>query len=1441
MTLLRVRGVPDDTAATAGPDAGRFADLVDVSTSLTLRTGEVRGAGEHALEVSDDQVVELGLDGGIRLITSIGQLRDTLEWSGVRGAGDEVFLPSTLRIGPASRGVGQWAHRTLRLLNVDLGAMAADQIVRALEGRFLGQGIGGRPEDVLFRCTSPHERGERITEAGQLSTSAPILLLLHGTASSTSGSFGGLVAPGSRSVWDRMQSRYGDNILGYDHPTLSVSPIRNAVRLVKLLPDGATLHLVSHSRGGLIGELLCRGRRTDIVDAASGVADPFDPIAFRRFSGTAYEAERKALRELNTLLREKSLRVERFVRVACPARGTTLASGRLDFYLSIMFNAIGVIPAMRGSPVYEFVTALLTSVAKQRTDPRTIPGAEAMMPESALIGVLNDPRVRVDADLTAIAGDTEGAGVAGRLRTFVTDLFYRENHDLVVQTSAMAGGAARVNGSRFHFAKGSDVDHFSYFRNADTADRVFRALARADGSDDGFERITAATAAELKTRAPAVIVPGTLPVAFVVPGIMGSHLGARDDRYWIDPLDIARGHFGELSIDRGDVEAQALVGRTYDRLVAFLASTHEVVPFPYDWRRSILLSADRLRDEVAAKLEDTKKPVRIVAHSMGGLVARAMFAQNPELSEQFATRPGSRLLMLGTPNGGSHSIPRVLLGQDKLLKYLALLDVSRNQEELLQVIARFTGMLQLMPAAGAHDFFAGDVWTILRAAHAGPWVVPTDEDLADAKELWTLLDKAPGDARFMTYIAGIAPATPIGYEIDLSRHGRDRIRFLATREGDGRVPWSTGRLANVPTWYVNAVHGDLANQRTAFRAYLELLERGTTTLLPDQAPAEARGDTTFMVLPEDEVDMFPDDDAMIAAAFGSASQDDAEPEMEPLTVSVTHGNLAYARDPVAVGHYVGDSLVAAEAALDRHLGGVLEERRHFGLYPGPIETAEVFLRDSGKPAGAIIVGLGDVGWLTPGKLERSFAHAVLRYASESAPRDAGDPSDAIRTVGISTLLIGSGRGGIPFVDSIRAIVNGTLRARTALRDTPLGKRVRIDHIEFLELYEDIAIAAAHALRRLDRDRAFADPVLVPSRVRSIPGGRRRAMLEEIEGWWDRLQIRTRDDGGLVFNNLTKRARSEITPLVTQRALIDHFVSRMTGSTAQDDGLGETLFELLLPNDLKEYAPDRNSLVLLLDAGSARFPWEMLQDRSQRARADDRGEPRAGPLAVRAGLVRQLEDTDFRKQVVAATGEAVLVVGDPPTHLTPLPGARREAGAVAEAFTAASFNVTPLIGTDFATIVSGLHAEPFRVVHLAGHGVLPQAGSEHGGMVIGDNVYLTTAEIAQMRYVPDVVFVNCCHIGSITDDHPRLAATLARELIRMGVRAVVAAGWAVEDDAAVTFARTFYERLLGEVPFGDAVLEARRATYAAHPTANTWGAYQCYGDQGFVLGAAPGAQ
>ncbi|MBA3968318.1 MAG: hypothetical protein H0X47_21590, partial [Nitrospirales bacterium] len=62
----------------------------------------------------------------------------------------------------------------------------------------------------------------------------------------------------------------------------------------------------------------------------------------------------------------------------------------------------------------------------------------------------------------------------------------------------------------------------------------------------------------------------------------------------------------------------------------------------------------------------------------------------------------------------------------------------------------------------------------------------------------------------------------------------------------------------------------------------------------------------------------------------------------------------------------------------------------------------------------------------------------------------------------------------------------------------------------------------------------------------------------------------------------------------------------------------------------------------------------------------------------------------------------------------------------------------------------------------------------------------------------------------------------------------AAGWAVDDFAAKTFAKKFYEEMFQNRTFGDAVRLAREEIYLSQGGSNTWGAYQCYGDPDFSL-------
>lgn len=86
---------------------------------------------------------------------------------------------------------------------------------------------------------------------------ARVLLLVHGTFSSTLGSYGALGStPWGREFLAAARTNY-DAVIGFDHPTLSVDPLANATDLLNRLQRGIwafppRFHAVAFSRGALV-------------------------------------------------------------------------------------------------------------------------------------------------------------------------------------------------------------------------------------------------------------------------------------------------------------------------------------------------------------------------------------------------------------------------------------------------------------------------------------------------------------------------------------------------------------------------------------------------------------------------------------------------------------------------------------------------------------------------------------------------------------------------------------------------------------------------------------------------------------------------------------------------------------------------------------------------------------------------------------------------------------------------------------------------------------------------------------------------------------------------------------------------------------------------------------------------------------------------------------
>jgi hypothetical protein len=358
-------------------------------------------------------------------------------------------------------------------------------------------------------------------------------------------------------------------------------------------------------------------------------------------------------------------------------------------------------------------------------------------------------------------------------------------------------------------------------------------------------------------------------------------------------------------------------------------------------------------------------------------------------------------------------------------------------------------------------------------------------------------------------------------------------------------------------------------------------------------------------------------------------------------------------------------------------------------------------------------------------------------------------------------------------------------------------------------------------------------------------------------------------GTIAFALDTRRARTEVRAQSTQLSLIQELVRRAARDDNDDPRLGHTLLNLLVPAEVRPFLGGSERLLLELDPATAAIPWELLDTRGPNAAAAQPGSGEA-PWAVRTAVLRKLRTTQFRQQVQdARADDAVLVIAEPrvdTARYLPLPGARAEGETVAEAFRSSgglgAARVKALLGGEDATaVINALFERRYRIVHVAGHGVPPIVDKASGetlprGVVLSDDTFLGRDEIHAMETVPELVFVNCCHLAARDArqvlaaapdaaaeriDRAAFAAGVAEALIGIGVRCVVAAGWAVDDRPAQVFAEQFYRALLSRRPFVEAVAAAREATWRAAPRSHTWAAYQAYGDPNWVYRRAAGEQ
>jgi CHAT domain-containing protein len=566
-----------------------------------------------------------------------------------------------------------------------------------------------------------------------------------------------------------------------------------------------------------------------------------------------------------------------------------------------------------------------------------------------------------------------------------------------------------------------------------------------------------------------------------------------------------------------------------------------------------------------------------------------------------------------------------------------------------------------------------------------------------------------------------------------------------------------------------------------------------------------------------------------------------------LHVSVLNADLKFVHQPLVVGHYRSLALTGTEAVVDKLVGKAMSRSLAAGVYPDGVGMHKVFgnvrkdpnnVLAMARPLAVIVAGLGEEGKLRALDLVYTVRQAVIAYAQRLAENEEGAPAE----FELAATLIGSGGTGISAGSAAQLVAQGAWEANQKLHD---GGWPQVGRLILVEFYLDRASDAWRALQV----QATATPsqFKVVGLVQSGAGALRRSLDSSYRGAsYDFISASTgapvNGAPTITYTLDTKRARTEVRAQQTQATLVRELVAKASNDANRDPQIGHTLFDLLVPVEMEPFLGGTSDMVIELDSGTAALPWEVLDTSSAEMAGSD---PR--PWAIRSKLLRKLRTNEFRSQVSDANADgSILVIGEPMVDeqvYPPLPGARAEAIAVATRLTggpagvdAARVRALTSGNDDARNIINALFEQPYRIVHVAGHG----APGADGGVVLSGGTFLGAAEVKAMRVVPELVFLNCCHLAArdaksllAPYDRAKFAANIAEALIEIGVRCVIAAGWAVEDKPAELFATTFYDTLLGGDRFIDAVAAARSAAWRSGDGGNTWSAYQCYGDPGWT--------
>ncbi len=294
----------------------------------------------------------------------------------------------------------------------------------------------------------------------------------------------------------------------------------------------------------------------------------------------------------------------------------------------------------------------------------------------------------------------------------------------------------------------------------------------------------------------------------VIPGIMGTEIllsnGARVETIWPPtPLETQLGYNRIAELASPDAVPGRIIGNVlcfdfYKPLFKQLAAlgfkegdaAKRLVLFPYDWRRDLFTTADRLSAMLGAVRAAGATRISLVAHSMGGLIARLLL-EDPRFRAQPWFAAIDQLIAVATPHLGAPLALGRVMGRDSAL------GISGKDFATLSNNPAYPSAYQLLPAPGEGSCWdqstaALETLDIYDAAVAATLGLDTGM-LARAKALHDVLGagNVPKGVRYF-YFGSTGHRTATRVNIFRDETGKidfDRTVLTLTDDGgDGTVP-----------------------------------------------------------------------------------------------------------------------------------------------------------------------------------------------------------------------------------------------------------------------------------------------------------------------------------------------------------------------------------------------------------------------------------------------------------------------------------------------------------------------------------------------------------------------------------------------------------------------------------------------------------------------------